>query len=72
MAKTYKIEVDCPSCANLMEHAACKTRGVSSAVVNFMTQKMIVDFAEDFNPEAVMKDVAANCKKAADDCIIYL
>ena len=46
MKKTYKIEVDCANCANLMEEAARKTAGVTSAVVNFMTQKMIVEFEE--------------------------
>ena len=45
MKKTYKIEVDCANCANLMEDAARKTAGVQSATVNFMTQKMIVEFA---------------------------
>ena len=38
MKKTYKIEVDCANCANLMEDAARKTTGVQSATVNFMTQ----------------------------------
>ena len=28
MKKTYKIEVDCANCANLMEDAARKTAGV--------------------------------------------
>lgn len=42
MKKTYKIEVDCANCANLMEEAARKTSGVAAATVNFMTQKMIV------------------------------
>ena len=28
MKKTYKIEVDCANCANLMEDAAKKTGGV--------------------------------------------
>ena len=28
MKKTYKIEVDCANCANLMEEAAGKTEGV--------------------------------------------
>ena len=44
MKKTYKIEVDCANCANLMEDAANKTSGVKSATVNFMTLKMIVEF----------------------------
>ena len=57
MKKTYAIEVDCANCANLMEEAAGKTEGVASAVVNFMTQKMIVEFAEGADPKKVMKDV---------------
>ena len=28
MKKSYKIEVDCANCANLMEEAAKKTEGV--------------------------------------------
>ena len=38
MKKTYKIEVDCANCANLMEDAASKTEGVAAAAVNFMTR----------------------------------
>ena len=30
MKKTYKIEVDCANCANLMEDAARKTAGVNA------------------------------------------
>lgn len=72
MKKTYQIEVDCANCANLMENAAKKTDGVRNAVVNFMTQKMIVEFEEEQNVKAVMKDVLKNCKKVEDDCEIYL
>jgi cation transport ATPase len=72
MKKTYKIEVDCANCANLMEDAAKKTAGVKDAVVNFMTQKMIVEFEEEGNEKAVMKDVLKNCKKVEEDCEIYL
>ena len=72
MKKTYKIDVDCANCANLMEDAARKTSGVQSATVNFMTQKMTVEFAEGQDPKAVMKAVLKNCKKVEDDCEIYL
>ncbi len=51
MKKTYKIDVDCANCANLMEDAARKTSGVQSATVNFMTLKMIVEFAEGQEPD---------------------
>ncbi len=72
MKKTYKIEVDCANCANLMEDAARKTAGVQSATVNFMTQKMIVEFAEGQEPKAIMQDVLAACKKVEPDCEIFL
>ena len=72
MKKTYKIEVDCANCANLMENAANKTEGVQKATVNFMTQKMIVEFAEGQEPKAVMENVLAACKKVEDDCEIFL
>ncbi len=72
MKKTYKIEVDCANCANLMEDAARKTAGVQSATVNFMTQKMIVEFAEGQESKAVMENVLAACKKVKPDCEIFL
>ena len=72
MKKTYAIEVDCANCANLMEEAAGMTEGVTSAVVNFMTQKMIVEFAEGADPKKVMKDVLKACKKVEPDCEIEL
>ena len=72
MKKTYKIEVDCANCANKMEQAAKKTPGVAGASVNFMMQKMIVEFVDGQEPAAVMQQVAKNCKKVAHDGEIYL
>ncbi len=72
MKKTYKIEVDCANCANKMEDAAKKTEGVKEATVNFMTQKMIVEFEEGAEPAAVMAQVVRACKKVEEDCEIYL
>ena len=72
MKKTYKIEVDCANCANLMEEATRKTAGVASATVNFMTQKMIVEFEDGQDSKSVMKDVLKACKKVEPDCEIEL
>ena len=72
MKKTYKIEVDCANCANLMETAARKTAGVASATVNFMTQKMIVEFEEGQQTADVMENVRKACKKVEPDCEIFL
>ena len=72
MKKTYKIEVECANCANLMEDAAKKTVGVANATVNFMTQKIIVEFEDGKEPKTVMKDVLKACKKVEPDCEIEL
>ena len=72
MKKTYNIEVDCANCANLMEDATKKTPGVKDSVVNFMTQKMTVEFEDGENDAKVMKQVLKNCKKVEDDCEIEL
>lgn len=72
MKKTYKIEVDCANCANLMEDAARKIAGVTAATVNFMTQKMIVEFADGQDPKKVMQEVLKACKKVEPDCEIII
>ena len=70
MKKTYKIDVDCANCANKMEQAAKGTE-VKDAVVNFMTLKMSVEFAEGADPKEVMPRVLKNCKVVEDDCEIF-
>ena len=70
MKRSYKIEVDCANCANLMEDATKKTAGVANAVVNFMTQKMVVEFEDGHDPKEVMPEVLKNCRKVESDCEI--
>ena len=70
--KTYKIDVDCANCANLMEDAARKTEGVDEATVNFMLQNMIIKFEENYDPEQVMQQVVKDCKKVEPDCEIHV
>lgn len=72
MKKSYRIEVDCANCANLMEEAARRTDGVKACVVSFMTQKMKVEFEEGADAAATMREVLANCRKVESDCEIYL
>lgn len=71
MKKTYTMEVDCANCANLMEEAAKKTAGVEKASVNFMMQKMTVQFTEGYPPQEVMEEVLKACKKIEPDCTIH-
>ena len=72
MKKTFQIEVDCANCANLMQEATKKVDGVSNAVVNFMTQKMDVEFSDGADEKTVMKAVLKACKKVEPDCEIEL
>lgn len=72
MKKTYKIDVDCANCAQKMEDAAKTVEGVKNATVSFMTLKMKVEFEDNYEPEEVMKEVLAACKKVESDCAIEL
>ena len=72
MKKSYKIEVDCANCANMMEDAAKKTEGVKDCTVSFMTLKMKVEFEDGADVDKVMENVVANCKKVEPDCEIFL
>lgn len=72
MKKTYKIDVDCANCAEKMQEAARKTKGVKDAVVNFMALKMNVEFEECADEKTVMAEVLKNCKKVEDDCEIFM
>jgi copper chaperone CopZ len=72
MKKTYKIEVDCANCAAKMEVAAGKINGVASVTVNYMTQKMTVDFAEGADVAATIQAIAKACKKVDSDFSIEL
>ena len=67
MKKTFKIEVDCANCANLVEEVVKKVAGVKKANVVFMTQKMKIEFDDDADTEAVMKEVVRVAKKVEPD-----
>lgn len=67
MKKSFKIEVDCANCANLVEEAVKKVTGVKSANVVFMTQKMKIEFDDDADIDAVMKEVVRVAKKVEPD-----
>lgn len=67
MSKTFKIEVDCANCANLVEDAARKVSGVKDMSISFMTQKMKVTFEEGADPQEVMANILKVAKKVEPD-----
>lgn len=70
--RSYRIEVDCANCANLMEQEANKVAGVKHAAINFMMQELKVEFEHDADQQSVMEQVRAVCKKIEDDCEVYI
>lgn len=71
MKKSYEVEVDCANCAAKMETASRQVEGVKNASINFMMQKMQVEFEDGAKPEKVMKEVLKACRKFESDCEIY-
>ena len=71
MKKSFKIEVDCANCANLVEEAVKKVEGVKDAMVVFVTQKMMIEFEEGVDTEAVMDEVLRVAQKVEPDfCVV--
>ncbi len=54
-----------------MEAAVAKLEGVESAVVNYMTQKMTLEFSQGADDQAVLKNVEKICKKVDVDFQLY-
>ena len=72
MKKIYKVEVDCANCAAKMEQAIKKVSVINNATLNFMTQKLILDFEDGQNIDSVMQEVYKLCKKIESDFVINL
>lgn len=67
MTKTYRVEVDCAACAAKMEAAVAKVAGVKTCTINFMTQKMTVEYEPEQDIEAVLRVIEKTCKKVDRD-----
>ena len=67
MKKSFKIEVDCANCANLVENALKKENGIKDVVVNFMTQKMKVEFEDSVDVEAMKENMLKTARKIEPD-----
>ncbi|MBF0580314.1 cation transporter [Erysipelotrichaceae bacterium RD49] len=70
MKKTYKIEVDCPTCAQKLETCANSIDGVEKAAVNLMTQKLAIN-AEKEDQDRIIHEIADKMKKIDDEVVIY-
>ena len=70
MKKAFKLEgLDCANCAAKIENAVKKLGGVSSASVNFMTTKMVIE-ADDERIDEIVKSAHDIVKKLEPDVIV--
>lgn len=69
MKKTYGMYVDCAACGEKMQETIKTVDGVNDAVVNYMTQKLTVDFADGADEKKVLKEALKVCRKKVDDDI---
>ena len=72
MRKSYKLdEIDCANCARELEEKLAKVEGVTDVKVNFLTQKLTLEAADDEFDE-VLDRVVALTADAEPDCEIIL
>lgn len=70
MRKVFKLdEIDCAVCAGKLEDAIKKLDGVQSAKVNFLTQKLMLEAADD-DFDAVLDAVIKLTADIEPDCEI--
>ena len=66
MKKVIKLEnLDCANCGMLLERTVAKIDGVTSSTVNFMAQKLIVEYDE--GKEGVLEQIKKSAKKVLPD-----
>ena len=60
-------DLDCANCASKMEQGIKKIDGVINVSINFMTQKMTLEVADDDFDQVIAK-IKATIKKIEPDC----
>ena len=70
MKKRYLIEdLCCANCAAKMEENIRKIKGVNSANVNFLTQKLTLD-ADEARLDSILDEAERIIKKIEPDCVL--
>ena len=70
MRRSFRLdEIDCANCARKLQDALARVEGVTSVSINFMTQKMTLEAADD-QFGAVLDRVIARTAKLEPDCEI--
>ena len=73
MKKVYKLQdLDCANCAAKMERAIGKLPEIKQASVNFMTQRMVLEFEDGASEQDALQKVLACIRKVEPDCSVIL
>ncbi len=67
MKKSLNIEIDCAVCANKCQEKISKIDGVISCNVNFIMQKMTVEYNDDINFSELLKQIVKVGKSVDSD-----
>lgn len=67
MEKTYRIQVDCPHCAEKIERAIEKQAGVESVSISFISQKMFLEFKDVEKEGELLSSIEKVGKKVDGD-----
>lgn len=63
MKKIFKVEnVDCANCARKMQDNILKIEGITSATLNFLTQRLTVEF-EESKVSTIVEEMQTACRK---------
>jgi hypothetical protein len=54
-----------------MEDTINDTDGVRNATVNFMTQKLVIEFEDGIDPNLLMPELQRKCRRVERDCQIF-
>lgn len=70
MRVKFKIKgIDCANCAAELERAIQKIEGIDSCSISFITEKMVLEFADELE-EKIMENIKKIIKKEEPDVTI--
>lgn len=69
MKKILKVtDIDCAHCAAAMEKGISKIEGIIYASVSFLTQKIILEYDDTADFDAILPQIKRAIKKVDSDC----
>lgn len=70
MRQSCHIEVECANCAAKMERAVARLEGVEEVSINYLLQKLVIEYSTGADPAAVLAEVRRVCRGIEPDCEI--